>query len=62
MATDSQYAADLDLSQYASDVVLDQYACDIEIVGANVSYFWMRCEDDTVMLYEDGTVMEFEVN
>jgi len=62
MATDSQYAADLDLSQYASDVVLDQYACDIVIIGANISYFWMIFESGDIMLYEDGTVMEFEVN
>lgn len=53
MATDSRYAADLELGQYA---------CDIVIIGANISYFWMIFEGGDIMLYEDGTVMEFEVN
>jgi hypothetical protein len=53
MATDSRYAADLQLGQYA---------CDIVIIGASVSYFWMRFEEGDLMLYEDGAVMEFEVN
>ena len=53
MATDSRYAADLQLGQYA---------CDIVIIGANISYFWMIFESGDIMLYEDGTVMEFEAN
>lgn len=58
----SQYASDLQLSHYAADISLRQYAADIEIIGASVSYYWMTFEDDDIMLYEDGTVMEFEVN
>jgi hypothetical protein len=62
MATDSQYAADIAVSQYASDIDLSQYACDLTIIGASESYYWMTFEDDEIMLYEDGTVMQFEVN
>jgi hypothetical protein len=58
----SQYASDLQLSHYAADISLRQYAADIEIIGASASYYWMTFEDGDIILYEDGTVMEFEVD
>lgn len=58
----SQYAADLSAAKYAADIDASIYAADINIIGAGVAYYWMTFESGEFMRYEDGTIMEFEVN